>query len=317
MNGFMLRASYAGENLVASNVSKNLTPRCMFSSMMDDRIESDFTNETPTKHNQVGGQGKRQILERKLLTYPIQSSVLTWKGRIQLLKLAKEYTDNQLDLSFLATQFPVSHAGIQKMMKTWKSHHVHSLSQIIRHNNAVLERWVSLSHFLSLFLNEPTEDFIATDGIMKHLPEDLSWIFEESKMHLLAYAHGNPSLPLYKEEEHLPSIPPSPREDNPGDFGRLAVRFGDPPWMKSKEILARFSSQQETIERHIASFGTLKGVENAPFHLPLTDSESSARFYSHMQLCARLLFRTSKPPLKLPNRVGLSFHKEFRLQNFF
>lgn len=68
MNGFMLRASYAGENLVASNVSKNLTPRCMFSSMMDDRIESDFTNETPTKHNQIGGQGKRQILERKLLT---------------------------------------------------------------------------------------------------------------------------------------------------------------------------------------------------------------------------------------------------------
>ncbi|TPP58447.1 hypothetical protein FGIG_09805 [Fasciola gigantica] len=322
MKIFMLRAGWISGNLVKAGVAENMSGayylcrHAASSASREECVESDFTVATPKKHIQTKGQSKRKILERKLITFPVQCSLMTWKGRTQLLKLAKEYTNNDLDLSFLASKFPVSESGIRKMLRTWKSHHVHSISKTLQHNSNVLNRWTLLSIFLSSFVNGPVEDFIIINEMIKSLPTDSLWILEESKLHLLAYAHGNPTLSFYTEEEKLPANTRDPVTNNGGSFSRLAVDFGDLPRMKNEELMVKLSSQQEIIERNIASFEALKEVREMPFHLPLSDSKSALRFHNHMQQCARLLFMKSRPPLKLPNRVELPFHKSFRVRNF-
>ena len=128
---------------------------------------------------------KFKIIERKYFKPPQEENLLTWDAKEQMRFLNQEYSD-EWPVDRLAESFPTSREGVIKILKSkW---HPQNLKEVVRHDRRVRARWLALSE--------------AGDGKCQGGPLELRYqkLIEMGK---LAYAAGNPSLPMPQSQTFL------------------------------------------------------------------------------------------------------------------
>nr|CAH8829572.1 unnamed protein product [Trichobilharzia regenti] len=146
---------------------------------------------------------KFSVLLKKYSENPLESSVLTWKAKRQIAFLLDN--DKPLDFDDIANNFPITCHGVRKVFNHKSPSMFYkptSMERLLMHDTRVTKRWGHILSFLkevSLRSLEDPETLQST--VLDLLPNNLLWLFTDSKANLLIYANGNHNLPHPKDWE--------------------------------------------------------------------------------------------------------------------
>ncbi|VDQ06421.1 unnamed protein product [Trichobilharzia regenti] len=305
-----------------------MIPPCRFVSkrkkfsVSDDDFE-DYTKAAELLENSLVGENfkppvsalqEAELCERRkhkfsvlLKKNPLESSVLTWKAKRQIAFLLDN--DKPLDFDDIANNFPITCHGVRKVFNHKSPSMFYkptSMERLLMHDTRVTKRWGHILSFLkevSLRSLEDPETLQST--VLDLLPNNLLWLFTDSKANLLIYANGNHNLPHPKDWEVVVKD-----HHSPGRFEKYAKLFSDSP---EEDIYDKCTQLNLSVNDSIETFQRLKNVTSR--NSPPSPYQFSPQLYSYLLNCAHLVNpdTTNKKSISLPNRVKL--HDYFHNKN--
>ncbi|KAG5447545.1 hypothetical protein CSKR_101318 [Clonorchis sinensis] len=252
---------------------------------------------------------KLRTLRRKLLKDETEACVMSWNARRQLLYLLRTYEAEPFDEEFLASVFPITVAGIKKLASNRNEGFQPAMREQhkLRINSAAIERWNLILDCLKSLSKEPAQSVAEVNALIASLPENLLWIFAQSKLHLLKNADGNPDLPSPQPLD----VPEKRKEKEqvPGSFRELVHGFcnGFEPDLQSNQVVL----QSKEIEKCIALF---QRIPDSTAVGPVSNQPLSTAQLRSLLHISKLLTRRQvcTKPLALPNKVNLQFSDTFK-----
>ncbi|KAM7536084.1 hypothetical protein Aperf_G00000091122 [Anoplocephala perfoliata] len=192
---------------------------------------------------------KAQILYKKMLRGPPESSILSHRAREQISHLS--LTDpTEWDADAISENFPISHRGATSLLlkQTKSSFRIfRSLDQVIDFDTEMIKRWLTIVE--TICMAQAVELAKSTESQMVHvlstqLPNDLRWIGRENVLSRLAFVNGNPNLP-FPPHTSLEAFNLAKSAHKPGPFQQIAETYYKPTDTNMKSL--RIREQQESI----------------------------------------------------------------------
>ncbi|CAL8082244.1 unnamed protein product [Calicophoron daubneyi] len=261
---------------------------------------------------------KRKILAKKLLSHTPELSLLTWRGKQQVLYLSRTESTDALDPISLSSNFPVSPDGVGRIVSSGMSKEksespVAWTKSALLYNKATMQNWKLIYCLLSnLRMLKHEVDISNVNKLFDDLPEGLLWVFIQGKLGLLKYSDGNNKFPTPKEINFNELVHRRPRRIGP--FESLAQRFDSNEDNSAGKLYSELATQASEINSFIEIFINIQENEPVRGVIPLTKSPESFHFLESLRHIAAKLGPPTplRKPLTLSNTVNLSFADYFR-----
>lgn len=265
---------------------------------------------------------KAAIVFRKNFSPPVESSILTWQAKEQILYLYSHSPD-EWSAETISKNFPISDSGASKFLsKSQKKPNrvLRSLESVIRHDTACIGRWINIISVIVELQMEmgyirPTLSTVL-NALSHKLPRDLRWVGLHNFLDLLSFANGNSSLPL-PPETSLDVYQRKLSQHSPGPFQRIAENIQKPILPDNNVVLMR--AQQLDVIRLIV--GLFRDQNFSPFVESLRKNSSTNFLFVFREWL--LLNSTNGNPsileshpnfLKMRPRTDTDFSKLFRFK---